>query len=156
MHYDHYNDLRFTDDHLLFLFYSEGPKGKLKKLVAYTPLKNIPDTYNLGFGTLKMNEHGLEYVDGTEISDNGDRNKILATIALTAYTFVDRYPDKKIYLKGVDKVRTRLYQMAIGHAYEELSEKFRIWGDIDEGNNSFNLKPFKSGLNYQGFLIEKR
>jgi len=33
----------------------------------------MPDAYNLGFGTLKMNAEGEEYFDGTEISDNRDR-----------------------------------------------------------------------------------
>lgn len=101
MNYDHYTNLKFTQDYHLFLFYSEGPKGKLKKLVAYTALKNLPNGYNLGFGTLKIDKNGKEYIDGTETSDNGDRNKILATVALTAYTFTDEYPDKKFTLPGV-------------------------------------------------------
>jgi hypothetical protein len=136
------------------LFYSEGPKGTLTKVVGYTPLENLPSCFNLGFGTLKVNKSGKEY-DGSEISDNGDRNKILATVALTAYTFVDLYPEKKIYLKGSNKVRTRLYQIAINHAFDELSKKFVIFGDTAEGNN-YNLEPFTTGVNYTGFLVEKR
>ena len=156
MNYDHYHNLSFTEDYHLFLFYSEGPKGRLRKLVAYTPLKNLPDGYNLGFGTLKINEEGKEYLDGDEISDNGDRNKILATIALTAFTFIDNYPNKKIYLTGSDKVRTRLYQMAINHAFDILSEKFIIYGNTSINRHEYNLQPLNKGTNYTGFLAERR
>ena len=156
MNYDHYTDLRFTEDYELFLFYSEGPKGKLKKLVVYTSLKNLPGGYNLGFGTLKINKSGQDYLDGTEISDNGDRNKVLATVALTAFIFIENYPDKRIYLTGSDKIRTRLYQMAINHAYEQLSEMFIIYGDLAESPNSYDLQLFENGKNYAGFLVEKR
>jgi hypothetical protein len=156
MNYDHYTNLKFAEDYHLFLFYSTGPKGHLKKMVAYTALKNLSDSYNLGFGTLKTDEDGNEYIDDTEVSDNGDRNKILATIALTAYAFTDKYPDKKVYLKGNNDVRTRLYQMAIRHAYLELSERFIILGDKAEIEGVYDLHPFESGINYSGFLVQKR
>ena len=155
MNYERYDDLRFTQDCHYFLFYSDGPKGRLKKLIVYAAIGGIPNAFNLGFGTLKMKNNGEEYLDGTEISDNGDRNKILATIAATAYRFIDKYPDKKIYLTGSDKTRTRLYQMAINHAFEELSETFKIYGDIEEDPDSYNFQPFTGGVNYTGFLIEK-
>jgi hypothetical protein len=156
MNYDHYDGLRFTEDYDFFLFYSEGPKGSLKKLVIYTPVKALQNGYNLGFGTLKTDEDGAEYLDGNEISDNGDRNKILATIAITADTFLTNYPDRKIYLTGSNNARTRLYQMAINHAFEELCEIFEIYGDISEEEGSYNLQQFRAGINYTGFVVEKR
>ena len=156
MNYEHYTDLRFTEDYHIFMFYSNGPKGNLRKLVVYTPLQNLPDGYNLGFGTIRVGKDGNEFLDGNEISDNGDRNKILGTIALTAYAFTDRYPDKKIYLTGTDTTRTRLYQMAINHAYAELSKRFIIYGDIATERDKYNLQAFKKGINYTGFLVEKR
>jgi hypothetical protein len=154
MTYDHYDDLKFTEDYHYFLFYSEGPKGRLKKLVIYSKMKIMPGAYNLGLGTLKINAGGKEYFDGTEISDNGDRNKILATIAVTAYKFIDTYPDKKIYLTGFNRARTRLYQMAINHALQELSEKFILFGDVCEEDDVFDFQPFETGINYTGFLVQ--
>ncbi len=85
-----------------------------------------------------------------------DRNKILATIARTAFAFTGKYPDKRIYLKGVDTVRTRLYQMAINHAYNELSQEFKIFGNVSEHPGKYDLQPFKTGINYSGFFVEKR
>ncbi len=112
--------------------------------------------YNLGLGTIKTNDNGSEYIDGIEISDNGDRNKILATVAITAFTFIERYPDKKIYFKGADKVRTRLYQMAINKAYDELSDMFVIQGDFSESAGINKLYPFERNINYEAFVITKK
>jgi hypothetical protein len=156
MTYDHYEDLRYTDDYHYFLFNSIGPKGELKKLVVYSELDDLLNGYNLGFGTIKINQKGTEYLDSTEISDNADRNKILATIALTVYWFIEKYPDRKVYLTGFNKVRTRLYQMAISHAYLELAKDFIIWGDLSGMDEPYNLLPFKPCVNYTGFLIQKR
>jgi len=65
-------------------------------------------------------------------------NKILATIAVTAYKFIDNYPDRKIYLTGFNKARTRLYQMAISHALLELSENFVLFGDVCEEEDVYD------------------
>jgi hypothetical protein len=156
MNYDHYTNVRFTEDYHLFLFESAGPKGNLKKVVAYSELKDFPNIYNLGLGTIKIDDNGNEYIDGNEISNNGDRNKLLSTVAITAFTFTDRYPDKKIYFKGADEVRTRLYQMAINYAYEDLSKKFIILGDLSERAGIFNLQAFERNKNYTGFVFAKR
>ena len=156
MNYDHYADVRFTQDYQLFLFDSVGPKGKLKKAVIYSELKDFPGIYNIGLGTIKMDDNGKEYIDGSEISDNGDRNKILATVALTALEFINKHPDSKIYLTGIDKARTRLYQMAINHAYEDLCYTFTIQGDLSENEGVYDLHPFTRNVNYTGFVIAKR
>ncbi|MDB5088169.1 MAG: hypothetical protein JWR09_2163 [Mucilaginibacter sp.] len=156
MNYEHYSNLRYTEDYHLFMFISTGPKGNFKKIIAYTPIYDLQNGYNLGFGTLKINEAGNEYIDDNEVSDNGDRNKILATVASTSYGFIDRYPDSRIYLRGTNKVRTRLYQIAINYAYEELSKKFKISGDKSENTGTYDLYTFERGVNYNGFLVEKR
>jgi hypothetical protein len=156
MNFDHYNDVKFAKDYQVFLFLSEGPKGSLTKVVIYSPIKGLPGGYNLGLGTLKTNEDGEEYVDVNEISDNGDRDKILATVALTAFTFTDHYPERKIYLSGTNKIRTRLYQMAINNAYLELSDEFLIFGDTSKDPNVYRWQNFTKGINYTGFLVARR
>lgn len=52
----------------VFEFNSIGPKGKIPKIVQYTPT-NYKDLYNLGFGDKNI-ETGQ--VDDTIISNNGD------------------------------------------------------------------------------------
>ena len=47
------------------------------------------------------------------ISNNGDAEKILATVVAAVYAFYDQYPTVWILLTGSTASRTRLYQMAI-------------------------------------------
>jgi hypothetical protein len=113
MNYDHYGDVRFSDDYQLFLFDSVGLRGHIEKAVIYSKLQGLNDVYNLTLGTIKINKDGQRHIDSEEVSNNGDRDKILATVALSAFSFMDKYPDRKIYVRGADPVRTRLYQIAI-------------------------------------------
>ncbi len=45
---------------------------------------------NLGFGDKDLQ---TGEVDDTVISDNGDSQKVLATVAATVYAFTDKYPE---------------------------------------------------------------
>lgn len=89
----------------IFQFISEGPKGKIPKLVEFTET-NLHDFYNLAFGdkdpkTGKIND---------EITtNNGDTEKVLATVVAAVYAFTDKYPEVWVYATGSTKTRTRLY-----------------------------------------------
>lgn len=62
----------------LFKFSSEGPKGKIKKLVVYTQMLEA-DVYNLAFGD--YNEEN-DSIDDTVITNNNDSQKVLTTLHL--------------------------------------------------------------------------
>jgi hypothetical protein len=55
MNLDHYT--LFTTDFRDYEFYSEGPQGRIKKIVRYRRIENDPITYNLAFGD--ENERGV-------------------------------------------------------------------------------------------------
>lgn len=82
-------------------------------------------------------------------SNNGDRDKILATICETVYAFLYKRPNSSIHFRGSDAVRTRLYQMAISNYIEELSEDFEIYGKLKH-----ELLRFEKGVNYEAFIIQ--
>lgn len=67
---------------------SVGRKGAIPKIVQYSET-NLNGFYNLGFGDKSLQ---TDEVDDAVISDNGDRQKVLATVAATVYAFTDRYP----------------------------------------------------------------
>ena len=69
----------------IYEFISVGPKGRITKVVQYTPT-NYKDLYNLGFGD-KNAETG-DIIDNI-ISNNGDSEKVLATVVSTVYAFTD-------------------------------------------------------------------
>ena len=156
MNYDKYENISTSTDRHEFKFVSNGTKGNLEKLVQYTPFDNDKDTYNLALGTIL--EDGS--VDYKTLSKNGDRNKILATIASTAYIFSETFPDKKIFLTGDIPSKTRLYQIAINDAYDEISKNFTVkaYKPIKENEVvvRYEIENLKKGTNYDAFLFTKK
>lgn len=149
-------DLRTNTDFTLFEFKSNGPNGEIIKGIAYSVTKD-ETLYNLGFGDLVFDPiiNGF-VIDDLAISDNGDRNLILATVAKSAYTFTEIYSDRSIFFKGSTKVRTRLYRRAISLNLKELSETFHIFGVIEDENGAILNIPFDSNGDFYGFIIKRK
>ena len=132
---------------MTFEFVSEGKFGGISKLVSFQPT-NLKGVFNLAFGD-KNPDTGE--INDRVISDNGDRDKILATVASTIYAFTDKYPDSWVYLTGSSKSRTRLYRMGINKFLNELNNDFEVYGQI---NN--NWEKFESNSEFEGFLVKRK
>ncbi|HET6254986.1 MAG TPA: hypothetical protein VFE32_12975 [Puia sp.] len=104
--------------------------------------------FNLAFGDWSEE---YEILDDYARTNNGDRDKVLATVAFTAIDFTDQYPNTLIYLKGSTPARTRLYQMGIGNNLQEINKNFEI-----RGYYSKKWEPFISGRNYEAFLAQRK
>jgi hypothetical protein len=130
-------------------FYSEGPKGKIKKVVIFSEMAGWGlNIFNLGFGD--WNEASQD-IDDLITTDNNDREKVLATVAEAMYHFVNLHPNAIIFIKGSTPSRTRLYQIAINLFLEELTVDFRIYGFYNESWESFS-----KGKNYEAFLARAK
>lgn len=134
-----------NEDQTIFWFTSQGPKGNIIKVVIYTAM-NENGVYNLALGDYDPKTKKTNF---DRITNNGDRDKILASVVDTVYGFFANRPNLVLHFKGSDKARTRLYQMAIANFIEELSEDFDIFGKL---NNQ--VLRFKKGINYDAFLIQ--
>jgi hypothetical protein len=150
MRYDKYDSVIASSDKLEFQFESEGPKGRIKKVVQFVQTSNN-DIYNLAFGNL--NKDGS--IDDETTNDNRDRNKILATVAATVYEFTSEYPGKIIFFCGTTSERTRLYRMALTVNLEELKRDFHIYGVL-KGIDSFERVAFRKGVDYYGFMVKRK
>ena len=138
-----------SEDLMLFYeFVSEGPKGRIKKVVQYTETstKNI---YNLGFGDY---DEKTKSINDISITNNGDSLRVLATVASTVYAFTEKYPKAWIFATGSNSIRTRLYRMGITNNLAEISEDFIVFGYNSEGN----WVEFVIGEDYEAFLITKK
>ena len=142
MHLDKYPVIS-TNKHLAYEFLSEGPKGAIKKVVVFDELH--PDLYNLAFGD--WDETTQQLRDDT-ISNNADRDKILATVAHAVVDFMSHHPNARLYAEGVTKAKTRLYQMGINANWEEISQLFDINGFV---NNKW--ESFQHNKNYDAFTL---
>lgn len=134
-----------SDDPYTYEFYSEGPKGRIKKAIFFTPIGK--NTFNLGFGD--WNEETRD-VDDSNRSNNGDRDKVLATVAFTALKFIERFQDAQVVIVGSTSARTRLYQMGIAYNYMEIKGVLEIRGLLKDRWETFEI-----GVNYRAFLITR-
>ncbi|HVU98105.1 MAG TPA: hypothetical protein VHE34_22935 [Puia sp.] len=134
-----------------YQFFSEGPKGKIRKLVIYSYLATEDGHayYNLGFGDYDAVANEL---NDFAISNNLDRDKVLATVAATAEEFTRHYPGSRIVVKESTPARTRLYQMKIALHYSMIAEIFDIQCQTATGKSV----PFRKGENYEGFIFERK
>jgi hypothetical protein len=130
-----------------FEFYSEGPKGKFKKRVKLVPLGEGSLVYNLAFGDVSSNGE----IDDLSVTNNNDSQKVLATVASTAYKFLEQHPDCYLYATGSTRARIRLYRMGITNNLAEITADFLVYGFC--GNE---WEAFERGKEYEAFLVKKR
>ena len=130
-----------------FEFTSEGTKGQIPKLVQFTGT-NLKDVYNLAFGD---KDHSTGKIDDTVISNNGDSEKVLATVIAAVLAFTDKNPEAYVYATGSTKTRTRLYRMGVSKYLTEVKNDFEIYGETEDG-----WEEFRNGINYEGFLAKRK
>lgn len=127
-----------------FSFISEGKNGKVEKVIRYEKITD--DVFNLGFGdkdpiTGKINDK--------VVTNNGDTEKVLATVVSTVFTFTERNPNAYIYATGSNHVRNRLYRRGITKYLSEALDTFAIYGMLP--NQEFEI--FNPNTDYVGFLL---
>lgn len=141
-------EIKAKDSLMTFEFISEGPKGAIKKRVQFQKTSRI-NLYNLAFGD--VNDETDDF-DDTVISDNNDAVKVLNTVANTVKIFLNNYPMAKVYAKGSNVARTRLYRIGISNNLEYINEQFKVLGQLDDRV----WFEYEKNQNYSAFLIEKK
>ena len=139
--------LKSEEEFTRFEFISEGPKGAIRKLTEFQRT-TAPDTYNLAFG----DKHPVTgSIDDLVVSDNGDTDKVLATVVAAVYAFLDSHPTVDVYAQGSTRARTRLYRMGINRFCEDMQRDFHLYGRIGE-----DFVDFEPGVEYEGFLAQRK
>jgi hypothetical protein len=146
---DRYPYLKIPEEYY-YEFYSEGPKGNIKKIVRYSLIQEKPyKIYNLGFGDWDETENDVDDMVNT---NNQDRQRVLATVADTVMDFLKNHPKASVFAKGSTKSRTRLYQMNIAAFWDEISDaSFIVKGYLNKV-----WQPFQKGINFEAFIIRKK
>ena len=146
-------------NNLVYTFESRGEKV-ITKRVEYQRLSNydllvkgLPidiEIYNLAFGD--VDEESSDFSDQIT-SNNGDMNKVLATVAGTVNDFWEHHPNAIIFFKGSQPegkefTRTYLYQKKIERFLGEINGVAHVFGQIGE-----TVELFNRGRKYNAFLI---
>ena len=140
----------FNSSKTEFEFISEGPKGNIYKSVLFSKIKvkGLRNLYNLEFGDKNK---ATGEIDDFVITDNQDRDKVLATVVSAIFQFFQRHPKAQIFFTGSTPARTRLYRMAMSKYLSELSLNFVLFGLSQNG-----LTIFEKNRNYLAFIIRKK
>lgn len=148
MNTEHY-DIVAKSNRMVFEFVSKGPKGNIRKGIDYTLMySDQPQFYNLGFGDI--DEH-TGAIDDLTVSDNNDRDKVLATVAISVLKFTENFPGAVVYAEGSTPARTRLYQMGIAANLSEIHEVLEVYG-LSRGK----LYLFEKNVNYEAFIVHRK
>ncbi|MGK6352229.1 DUF6934 family protein [Parapedobacter sp. DT-150] len=138
--------IEIDDKHTVYEFTSVGPRG-VHKIVKYSET-NLKNLFNLGFGdkNLETNE-----VDDLVVTNNGNSQKVLATVTATVYHFTNHYPGVSIIATRSTKARTRLYQMGISNNLDDIEKDFQIYGLKSKKWERFNKK-----TTYEAFIVKRK
>ena len=121
----------------------------VEKVVEYYRLQELEaEVFNLAFGDWDEYNHRI---NDLSISNNADREKVLATVAATVADFIKDHPHAFIIATGSTLARTRLYQMGIVKIWDEIKQQFEIQGYVND-----TWRPFQKGVNYKAFLLKAR
>lgn len=146
MQYEAYKNFYTDATYSVFEFLSVGKKGIILKRIVFAPTE-YKNVYNLVFGDIDINGE----INHQSTSNNGDRNKILATLMHAIDTYLNLYPERIITFTGSTLERTRLYRIAISLNIEYLATKFNIYCQNDNG-----IFPFEKGKEINSFFIKKK
>lgn len=144
MHIEQYQ-LKSGLELLSYEFISEGPKGLITKRIQFT-LVNKQGIYNLAFGD---KDPVTGEIDDKIVSNNGDSERVLATVVGAVFAFLDERRDAWIFAAGSTPSRTRLYQMGITKYYDEISDELEIYGRIKD-----DWHPFEKNKEYRAFIAK--
>jgi len=139
--------LKAEQDLTIFEFISKGTKGRITKLIVFEAT-NLNDFYNLAFGDKDITSGKI---DDSVVSNNGDTEKVLATVVAAVYAFTDKYPEAWVYVTGSTASRTRLYRMGINKYLSELKTDFHVFGELEN-----EWQPYKKDNDFIGFVVKRK
>lgn len=146
MRLEHYH-LKTSTKGRRYKFVSEGPRGAIRKLIEFQETYD-QGLFNLAFGDIHSVTGDM---DDLSNSDNGDTEKVLATVVAAVYSFCDQHPDAYIYATASTKSRTRLYRMGITWFIGEMKRDFYVFGQLGD-----EFVEFEVGVEYNGFLAQRK
>ena len=139
-------EIEAEDSLEVFEFVSEGPKGSIQKIIKFSETA-LNGFYNLAFGEKDLLTGDI---DDKAVSNNGDSEKVLATIVSAVYAFTDREKDAWIYATGSTQTRTRLYRMGITKYLDEVKQDFDVYGLL---NGEWEY--FEKDIDYTAFVVRR-
>ncbi len=126
-------------------FKSISEKKIIEKGILFKLIDEETGLFELIFGDL---EDGVLNVKIK--SNNDDMPKIISTVIKSIYLFFEKNPTKTVSFLGSSESRTRLYKIIISKYFDQLSERFDIFGINFDGLD----EPFEKNTSYFAYKIK--
>ena len=130
-----------------YFFFSEGPKGRIRKVVLFVLFNYTPPSYNLILGDWNNKDKCIEH---QVVTNNRDTEKVLATVWAIIMEFTNVFGDVVINMEGNSDARKRLYQMSMNKFFHEIEKTFHVYGVI--GNE---YEEFQKNVQYEALLVTR-
>ncbi len=130
----------------VYWYYSNGPNGSIRKIVEIQEMQ-VGHLFNLALGD--EIEGKITY---SNISDNKDTKKVLATITEVIQQYTSKFHNRWIHITGDTKIKTRLYQIHISNNIREIKAAGYIVLGFREGEEP---EEFRVNVTYDGFLVKR-
>lgn len=134
---------------LIYSFESVG-KRTLKKVVTFKEIGT--NFYNVALQT----EDRGKLLPDTELSDNGDVRKVLRTTAAIIDYFSARNRTAKLFIRGSEDKRQRIYQELLVREIE-ARKMYKVLGlqEVEQPDGTVQAVwvPLKRGETYLAFLV---
>lgn len=151
----HAYQLYANADFTVFEFTSTGKNGSIPKAIKYTQTLN-PAVYNLGFGDIVFSDDTTIEIDDDTLSNNGDIQKVIATVVYSAYLFTEHHPESFILFGSSNPAKLRLYRMFLSHNLTEILKEFVVNGAVHNAQGQFVNEAFSTSHNVEGYFVKRR
>lgn len=135
-------DVYEEDTYVQYGFFSQGAKGMIKKLIRFDKFSD--GFYNLSFGD---SISGTKDFSDEIISNNGDTEKVLITVAEAIMKFSSVNPGVMINAEGSTPARSRLYRFYLNKHRKIINKYFYTYGRFMNGD----WEKFRKNENYIAF-----
>ena len=90
-------------------------------------------------------------IDDAAVTNNGDAEKVIATLAAIIIDFTDVFEEAVIRATGGNTARKRRYQIAIARHLDEIEEMFNVYAFING-----QWETFRRNRNYEDFIMTRK
>lgn len=148
-------ELSANADFTVFEFTSSGKNGRIRKAIKFTQTLN-GNVYNLGFGDIVFSDEATIEIDDDTLSNNGDLEKVIATVVHSVYLFVEHHPDMYILFGSSNKAKLRMYRMFLSRNLTQILQSFTVYGAIHNEKGQLVNVPFNSATDVDGYFVIRK
>jgi hypothetical protein len=132
----------------IYYFISIGAKSKILKGIHFTKINQDPIVFNLALGDVDSVTGKL---DDRVVTNNGDRDMILATSAFAIIDFCKNNKGVSVFIEGNTIAKRRLYQIGISKYIDEIGNEFDVY-DLRESTDSWEF--YAKNKEYKALLVK--